>query len=54
MAESVWMAQNVMNDSIKQAELSLAFEERALDWYMGYIGQHAHATIIEIKTDLKL
>ena len=38
---------------MKQAQLSLAFEERALVWYMGYVGQHANATIDEIKVALK-
>jgi len=38
VAESVWMIQNIASDSVTQAHLSLAFEERALDWYMGYVG----------------
>ena len=53
VAESVWMTQNITSDSVKQAQLSLAFEERALDWYTGYIGQHENATIDEIKMALK-
>ena len=53
VAGSVWTAQNVASDAVKRAQLSLAFEGRALDWYMGYIGQHANATIKEIKNALK-
>ena len=53
VTESVWMAQNVTSDVVKQAQLSLAFEERALDWYMGYIGQNLNAIINEIKVALK-
>ena len=52
VTESVWTVQNITNDSVKQAQLSLDFEERALDWYMGYIGEHVNATIDEIKTTL--
>ena len=33
----VWIAQNVTNDTVKRAQFSLAFEDRALDWYMRYI-----------------
>ena len=50
---SVWTAQNVASNMVKRAQLSLAFEGRALDWYMGYIGQHADAKIEEIKNALK-
>ena len=53
VAESVWTTQNISSDSVKKAQLSLAFEERALDWYMGYIGRHANATMDEIKMKLK-
>jgi len=35
------------------AQLSLAFKERALDSYMGYIGQNANVTIQEIKDAMK-
>ena len=45
--------QNVASDAVKRAQLSLAFEGRALDWYMGYIGQHVNAAIEEIKNALK-
>ena len=31
VADSVWTVQNVTNDTVKRAQLSLAFEERALD-----------------------
>ena len=33
--------------------MSLTFEGRTLDWYMGYIGLHVNATIEEIKNALK-
>ena len=45
--------QNILSDAVRLAQLSLAFKKRALDWYMGYVGQHAIATIDEIKTTLK-
>ena len=38
VAESVWIAQNVARDAVKRVQLSLAFEGRALDWFMGYVG----------------
>lgn len=50
---SVWTAQNVASYAVKRAQLSLAFEGRALDWYMGYIDQNANATIEDIKNALK-
>ena len=37
VADSVWVAQGIVGDTMKKAQLSLAFEERALDWYMEYI-----------------
>ena len=37
VAGSVWTAQNVASDAVKRAQLSLAFEGRALDWYMEHI-----------------
>ena len=53
VAESVWTTQNITSDVVKQAQLSLAFEGRALDWYMGYVAQHLNATIDGIKMTLK-
>ena len=53
VTESVWTAQNVASDAVKRAQLSLAFEGRILDWYMGYIGQHANSTVEEVKNALK-
>jgi len=53
VAESVWTAQNIVSDTVKRTQLSIAFEERALDWYMGYVGQNVNATIDEIKVALK-
>ena len=53
VAGSVWIMQNVASDAVKRAQLSLAFEGRALDWYMGYISQNVNATIEYIKTTLK-
>ena len=38
VAGSVLTVQNVASDAVKRAQRSLAFEGRALDWYMGYIG----------------
>ena len=31
VADSVWTAKNVANDMVKRAQLSLAFEDKALD-----------------------
>ena len=45
VVESVWVAQGVVGDTMKKAQLSLAFEGRALDWYMGYVSQNRAATI---------
>lgn len=45
--------QNINNDAIKQAQLSIAFEGRALDWFMGYIVQHVNASIQFINNALK-
>ena len=53
VTESVWTAQNVAIDVVKRRKLSFAFEGRALDWYMGYVGQHVDPSIQEIKTTLK-
>ena len=53
VAGSVWNTHNVASDVVKRTQLSLAFKGRALDWYMGYIGQNANATIEEIKNALK-
>ena len=53
VTRSVWTTQNVASDAVKQAQLSLAFEGRALDWYMGYIDQHENETIEEINNALK-
>ena len=52
VAESVWIAQNVASDAVKRAQLSLAFEGRALDWYMGYIRKLGNSAIEEIKNAL--
>ena len=41
------------SDAIRRAHLSLTFKGRALDWYMGYIGQHEDPYIQEIKNALK-
>lgn len=38
---------------MKRVQLSLAFDGRALYWYMGYMDQHANVTIEEIKNALK-
>lgn len=53
VVESLWVAQNVATDAVNRAQLSLAFEGRSLDWYMGYVGQHIDPFIQEIKTMLK-
>ena len=50
---SMLTAQNVNNDAIKRVQLSIAFEGRTLDWFMGYIGQHTNALIQDIKNSLK-
>ena len=42
-----------MSDTIKRVQLSLAFEDRALDWYMRYIAQKGNASIQDIKDALK-
>ena len=41
------------SDVVKRVQLSLAFEGRALDWYMGYIVQNVNATIEDIKNAMK-
>ena len=53
VADSVWTAQGVVSDTVKRAQLSLAFEERALDQYMWYISQHGSASLQDIKDALK-
>ena len=53
VAGLVWTAQNIVSDTVKRAQLSLAFEGRALDWCMRYIGQNVNTTIDEIKAALK-
>ena len=53
MTNLVWMAQWVVSDTVKRAQLSLAFEERALDWYMWYIPQNRSAMLQNIKDALK-
>lgn len=53
VARLVWTAKNVVKNAVKRAHLSLAFEGRALDWYMGYIDQHANTIIEENKNALK-
>ena len=53
VAELVWTAHNVASDVVKRAQISLAFEGTTLDWYMGYVGQHADPSIQEIKNALK-
>ena len=45
LTELVWVAQGVMGDTMKKVQLSLAFEGRAMDWYMGYVSQHKDETI---------
>ena len=53
VADSIWTAQNVASDTVKRAQMSLAFEERALDWYMRYIAQNGGASIQDVKDTLK-
>ena len=53
IADSVWTAQNLESDTVKRAQLSLAFEDRALDWYMRYIAQNGGTSIQDIKDDLR-
>ena len=53
VADSVWTAQGVVSDTVKMTQLSLAFEERELDWYMQYISQNESASIQDIKDALK-
>ena len=53
VSDSVWIAQNLASDTPKRAQLSLAFEGRALDWYMRYISQNGIASIQDIKDALK-
>ena len=53
VADSVWTVQAVVSDTVKREQLSLAFEERALDWYMRYISQNGSASIQNIKDALK-
>ena len=53
VVDFVWTAKNVTNDMVKRAQLSLAFDERALDWYMRYISQNGNASIQDIKDALK-
>ena len=43
----------MVSDIVKRAQLSLAFEERALDWYMLYISKNGSATLKNIKDALK-
>ena len=38
---------------IKRVQLSLAFEDRALDWYMRYVAQNGTTSIQDIKDALK-
>ena len=45
LAESVWAVWNVASDAVKRAQRSLAFEGRTLDWFMGYVVQHADPSI---------
>ena len=53
IVELVWTMQNVASDAVKRAQLSLAFEGRALDWFMGYVGRHTDPSIQEFKDALK-
>ena len=53
VTESVWVVQGVMSDTTKKAQLSLAFDGRALDWYMGYVSKNKGATIQNVKDALK-
>lgn len=50
---SVWTVQNVVTNSMKRAQLSLDFEGRTLEWYMGYLDQHENVSIEDIKDALK-
>jgi len=36
VAGAVWIAQRIMNDSIKKAQLVTALQDRALTWYIKY------------------
>ena len=45
VADSVWTAHNVASDTIKRVQLSLAFEDRALDWYRRYVAQNGTTSI---------
>ena len=47
------MAQGVVIDIVKKAQLSLAFQDRVLDWYMWYISQNGSASLQNIKDALK-
>ena len=53
VADSVWTVQNVVSDMVKRAQLSLAFKDRALDWYMQYIAQNGGTSIQDIRDALK-
>ena len=53
VTESLWVAQGVVGDTMKKVQLSLAFEGRTMDWYMGYISQNKDATIHNIKDALR-
>ena len=53
VVDFVWTAENVVSDMVKRAQLSLAFEDKALDWYMQYIAQNGGASIQDIKHALK-
>ena len=41
------------SDTVKRVQLSLAFEDRALDWYIRYIAQNGGASIQYIKDALE-
>ena len=45
IVEYVWTTQNVNNDAIERAHLSIEFEGREVDCFMGYIGQNTNASI---------
>ena len=53
IVELLRTTQNVANDAVNRAQLSLALKGRSLDWHMGYIGEHANIIIEEIKNALK-
>ena len=53
VANSIWVAQGVLRNTVKKAQLSLDFEGRAMDWYMGYVSQNKDATIQNIKDALE-